>query len=593
MALAIGAACGLLNWQRSSAEHLAGTLGISKGAPDHHLRRPIVALAPDSPLRTIGAQVGDSFEFAHRSDAYRSLGTDESVPLNLYRGEQSRQVLVRAVAVPPSAAATQIWINFLINGLMTLICLVLGVMVGMRGANDRAMRILSLVLLIPTLAFLRTNLPGGVVNEVVSSFLVPLGAWIGYCAFVFFALQFPAHAPLLRYRGVRRACFVLVIVFAIETVLQIVQSYSGTTWVPIAPMMLSASRSLLVQICVLAAILALAVAWRRSAGAERQRLTWVGVCMGMIFATFAIYSNPSLRALVPGLAGSNVLDGTQLLGYSLLGYAMLRYRLFDIGFAINRTLVFSASSAMLILVFFLTERFAHQFLHFDSAENNALLSGAIAFGLFFAFNRLHHRVDHVVEKLLFHSWHANAAALDSFVHKASHYTSSEHLLAALGDELDRFTGHAGHALYRANAGAQAGFDLVRGNLPGAAARIGNDDDMAVTLRTRRGPAELRATSSDSPGELALPMMHGANLYGIAIVGAKPNGNLYRPDEVDSLAFAVSQVGLDLFALRVQQLEAEHNDMVRRAATTEDRLGSAMREVESIRLALSATSMRVQ
>jgi hypothetical protein len=50
------------------------------------------------------------------------------------------------------------------------------------------------------------------------------------------------------------------------------------------------------------------------------------------------------------------------------------------------------------------------------------------------------------------------------------------------------------------------------------------------------------------------------LAGFVIVGSKPNGDAYRPDEVEVLGYAVREVGLSLRALRMELLERENSEL---------------------------------
>jgi hypothetical protein len=561
---------------------------VTTGPLDQQFRLPIIAMAPNSPLLQLGAKPGDTLVFDHLGDRIRLLGTDEAIGVTLYSAAQARHLWLRPVAIPRSAEDTTRFINHLVNAGQNVICLFLGVLLGMRADDSKAMRSLTLVLMLPTLTWLINALPGGGLED----FLVavrPAMICLIYSAFLYFSLQFPAHQPYLSRRPVSVAFWTFIVIFSIPWTAGTIRNYgllpaawlshflTANTW-----------RTLLIQVAVIASLSALWCGWRTASGVERQRAAWVGVCMGMIFATFSVYT---FSALFGGLADrgtwSTALDCIQLVAYIALSYAMLRYRLFNVGFAINRTLVFSITSMLLILVFFLIERAAHHLLHFEDAGKNAIFDGAIAFGLFFTFNRLHHRVDHLIEKLLFREWHKNAEALRQFVRKAGHFTSSDHLLAALGHELDRFTRQAGYALYRADADQR--FMCVHSSMTNAPAFIDENDDVAVTLRTTRAHTELRVTRWVFPGEIALPMMQGVNLYGIAIIGRKLNGDLYRPDEIEALAFAVTQVGLDLFALRVQQLEEENREMMRSARTNEEKLGYALREADAMRLLVARTA----
>jgi len=42
---------------------------------------------------------------------------------------------------------------------------------------------------------------------------------------------------------------------------------------------------------------------------------------------------------------------------------------------------------------------------------------------------------------------------------------------------------------------------------------------------------------------------------LAVLGSKPSGLHWRPDEIELVGWATRQVGLDLHALKVEQLEA--------------------------------------
>ena len=50
------------------------------------------------------------------------------------------------------------------------------------------------------------------------------------------------------------------------------------------------------------------------------------------------------------------------------------------------------------------------------------------------------------------------------------------------------------------------------------------------------------------------MMHQAALAGFILLGPKPTGEDYRPDEVEIMAWATQQIGLDMQAIRMRDLE---------------------------------------
>ncbi|MGZ3304802.1 MAG: hypothetical protein ACXU8U_02985, partial [Asticcacaulis sp.] len=85
---------------------------------------------------------------------------------------------------------------------------------------------------------------------------------------------------------------------------------------------------------------------------------------------------------------------------------------------------------------------------------------------------------------------------------------------------------------------------------GLASHLDADDPFMVTLR-----ADRAATAPDAGGiALALPMIHRTEVVGVVLMGRKPSGFAYRPDEKEVLAWAAHQVGLDLHALEVERLQ---------------------------------------
>jgi hypothetical protein len=91
------------------------------------------------------------------------------------------------------------------------------------------------------------------------------------------------------------------------------------------------------------------------------------------------------------------------------------------------------------------------------------------------------------------------------------------------------------------------------------------------MRAERRPVELAAARGGLPGALALPMLDPGALSGFVLVGVKPDGADYRPDEVELLGWGANQVGLDLQALHARDLEAQVISLNEKVAwLTEDR-----------------------
>jgi hypothetical protein len=578
---------GTLQWRRSIDPVVAGTLGVSLSLPGVERGQRVISLAPDSPLAAKGVRSGEIITFDRMADRSRRLGTDEMIGLRVSGESGQVHLFVRpapradVLASPRLATAT-----YVMRRVGVLFAIAIGLLIGWRRVGSVPVRTLAFIFLIFGFGQNADLLPAGPLSEFLYQDVKVFSFTFNYLAFLYFALAFPEERAHLRHPFVRRifrAYLVFGTLFASSGFLlrHVVLPWPWLTEATIQPI-----ANTFAITTVIAAFLAIWMSWYRASGQSRQRIFWVGLCCLAVFGNYQIANiNQLLGSLIPPNTMEIFHSPIYIAGYLGLAYALLRHRVFDVSLAINRTLVFSATSVLLILVFFLLERLAHEYLHIEGAENNALVSGMIAFALFFTFNRLHHRVDHIVEKWLFHSWHSNTAALKIFVRKAGYFNEPGSLLHALGSELDRFTKNAGHALYCVEGGSTAErFVRVESTLPNAPATLDNDHSIAVTLRAERSHGELSDVSWAGPGGLALPILQGANLYGIAVLGTKANDNLYRPDEVEALAFAVTQAGFVLFALRMKQLEAEHLELQRRSEFDLARLQTALRDADAMRVA---------
>jgi hypothetical protein len=158
-----------------------------------------------------------------------------------------------------------------------------------------------------------------------------------------------------------------------------------------------------------------------------------------------------------------------------------------------------------------------------------------------------------VERIFFHQWHENEHRLRLYVRQAAHITSVDALLSSFRTALERFSGQAGCAIYLKQADGDYELAAVS-TLPDAPSRMQTDDEIAVALRADMAPQQL--TQGTAASRLALPMNHRGALHGFVLLGAKRDGEDYRPDECEALDFATRQIGLDLHALKVEMLERE-------------------------------------
>jgi hypothetical protein len=311
------------------------------------------------------------------------------------------------------------------------------------------------------------------------------------------------------------------------------------------------------------------IAWgyRHNDQAGRNRLK-------IVFAAFGVFLVAVILLSAVTVAGGPIWWSGVVwallspVALALLTYATLKQRLFDFGFAINRTLVYGAAAFTLLVTFGLVEYGAKSMIPVAWPTAGPFISAGVAVLLFLMFHRLHHWFEHHIERLFFSSWQRAEAALKRFVHSAGHYEQVPALCRDFTGELERFSGGAAAALYL--RGDSGGFELQAGKVPGATKGYAEDGRGFALMRTERKPIDLARADNPLPGALALPMLDQGQLLGFALVGAKPDGAHYRPDEIENLDWAVHHIGLDIRALHARLLEERVGELTDENASLTER-----------------------
>jgi len=243
-----------------------------------------------------------------------------------------------------------------------------------------------------------------------------------------------------------------------------------------------------------------------------------------------------------------------LFGPVLMAYAILRQRLFDFGFAVNRTLVYGAAAFTLLITFGLVEYIAKSMIPVAWPTAGPFISAGIAVLLFLSFHRLHHWFEHHIERFFFKEWQEAEKALKRFVHSASHFNKTPALCASAIEAVSKFARGSNAALFLRET--DGSYRLASGKLAGAPKRFADDNSAFALMRAERKPLDLTHAPGSLTGAMAFPMVEQGALTGFILLGARPDGAHYRPDQVELLDWAVHHIGLDLRALHARQLEAQ-------------------------------------
>src|SRR5258708_2047845 len=188
---------------------------------------------------------------------------------------------------------------------------------------------------------------------------------------------------------------------------------------------------------------------------------------------------------------TNIASG--LVAPALLAYAILKNRVLDLGFAINRTLVYGVVSVILLATFGLIEWAVDHFVPIAGREKNVLVDAAVAVGVYLSFHRVRDAVEHVIEGLFFRRWQQAEAHLRRFVKEAAFAENGESLTASFMAALTRFADGAQAALYvRSGEGP---YRRASGAVSGLDEAIDPDDAALIALRADPKPRELGGSTS--------------------------------------------------------------------------------------------------
>jgi hypothetical protein len=526
-----------------------GTLGgsFSPGSADGRRFAIVNHVVPDSPLAKAGIKAGDRLRFDRPYDFVRPIFAGERIGFTVMGSSRHGN----AVATPLTADVQRSNSQFIaIDGVSAIIASLIGLVVLVR-----ARRIPSLIAL--GLAFAAFDYTTGTLQDQAGTFAV----WsvVKYAIafgtpllFLDFALLFYREnvGPLAGW--VWPAFWIAAIVATLETL--------GSFFADVSGVVLFAGQSAaafsVTSATFAATILAFFIGWRRGTAMLQSRyaIMLIGLsCFmlsGIFLAMTKYFTDKGLQD--QNFAAQAVFEGLATAAPLLFAYAVLRHKVVDLGFAVNRALVYGVVSTVLLVAFGIIEWASEHFLPFQNLETNALVDGGIALMIFLIFHRLRDMAERVIEGLFFRQWHDNEAVLRRFVQEASFIGSRQALGLAAVAELTRFSGGAACALYLKGEGRE--FDLLAG--AAAQAHIDSDDPAIVALRAHGTPIELSDTRSLLPAFLALPMCLRGGLTGFVLMGTKGAGDIYRPDEREVMGWATTQIGFDLHALKIEELENE-------------------------------------
>jgi hypothetical protein len=277
-------------------------------------------------------------------------------------------------------------------------------------------------------------LPGGEALAWISSWL-----WVSHIGlFVFLALLFPdGRPPSPRWWPFAWLVGVVVVVGTVSVALwpetaagfDLVNHPLG---IEVATDTINPVETILYALGLIATT-SLLVRLRRSKGVERQQVKWFAYAV-TVLATSAILAYVVSEAMdVDWLRWvSSVLVMISVVGLPVaVGIAILRYRLYNIDLLINRTLVYGALTAVLVLVYFGSVVLLQELFRMLTGQRSQLAIVASTLAIAALFNPLRRRIQSFIDRRFYRRKYDAVKTLAAFNAKLRTETD----LDALSDDL--------------------------------------------------------------------------------------------------------------------------------------------------------------
>jgi hypothetical protein len=418
-------------------------------------------------------------------------------------------------------------------------------LIAWRRAQVREMRLLSLTLVSLAFWFL-TDAFSYAASSLWTYVLIASLNVLGPLAVAVWAACAGTLAPPLSplRRTFARACYLFVAASIALNAARLLAIL--TLWIdPIA--FLSPAMKLAPFLAILSALMCGILAIAASPPDERRRSAWLMVPPALLF--LAVYAGQNVQSLTGSyalwlalnFAATAVVFATPV----ALTYAALSRRLVDVGFVLNRAVVFGIVSTVVVGGFVLAEWIAGTWFVNASHQTSAAAGAAVALVLGLSMRYIHKYVDRFVDRVFFRKRHEDEAALRQFAHEAAYVTDRGVLLDRAVRHVCEHTAAAGASILTIDGAGKyvcAAGDAVQ-------TCVSENDPAIVTMRAWHKPVDLqRVGDTQLHGELAFPMISRGELLGALVCEPKRDGEGYAPDESDALGALALGVGAALATL---------------------------------------------
>lgn len=392
-----------------------------------------------------------------------------------------------------------------------------------------------------------TLLSGGAL--IAAHFALNLSIVIALAAVMRFATAFPnEERPDLDLDGIRHAIRRIApffaLIMAIDTLLEIGPQYAFGYYEPLTDKLWWACWAYALS----ATIVALFIASRCAVGNDHSRFLYVT-------ATFLVGFAGPIVVLVGVILGFNY-DALARLRLTAIvipvgfGYAMLRHHVLDAYFVLNRAVIYSLISALVLPIIGLSEALSKEAL---SGGNEAgALSGGLALVAFFVLQNFREKAAEFVDAVFFRRRLLVERAIRLAIEEMAFIDDANRLFDRVVTTIAREFNTHGVAVYV----REGEIFRVRASSFADAPDISVDDDAVLRMETRHQPLATSEVTTAAPGILLLPATPHGRVRAFVACGYRNTDQRYDRDEHQLLEEFALGFGLSLDHLQLREYERE-------------------------------------
>jgi hypothetical protein len=299
----------------------------------------------------------------------------------------------------------------------------------------------------------------------------------------------------------------------------------------------------------------LSFGWYRAREPERSRLAVVAAVVALGVA------GPIIDGAING---TDHFGGLTLLALAIpigFTYAIPRYHVVDVGFIVNRIVVYALLIGIVSAAVALAEAIINDYARspaefFRELPRELPVGFVIVLGL----RWVHVRLEDFVNQVLFRKRHKALNDLKAFIKRTDFAQTRDGLLRGAAQEIASALGARGVAIYEHERQSYRRIEHL-GAFPQT---VGEDDAAVWYMRAERQHIRLAGVKS-AIGErgVAFPMCFRSSLYGMLVCGPRINEEYegdYAPDEIDVMEELATRLAEQLFALAADDRFAFVNEI---------------------------------